>query len=689
MLAACGESTPDEFDHKAPEPFWPDDDDASHDDDGSNEDDDGNDDDTGSSDDDTILLPSARGFLCVDRDGDGYGDGCNAGPDCNDGDPWLWYRGSAYRDADYDGYPGTRVEACLGAELPEGWGYLSTDCDDADARIHPDMFEFPDDGVDNDCAQGDASTADLNAIYVDGAAGDDSAPGTADSPKKTIAAGIAAAEASGADAVIVAQGEYLENVVTDVSLSGGYRAGDWARDIEAFVSYIVPATTSATVEVSGAEGPITVHGFRIDGPDNPDESRAILVSSAFPVWIGRNSIFAKPSDISQGIYVAGTEVTIVENSVELADGEEISAIRVVCATGGPPESVVVANDINGSVGVGAGAIAGVDAECARRVIANHVSLGTADRDDVLGIRSVAPSGDVGFRWIASNEVELAGLNVEASGIVQATLGRTVGNKIYAEVDGESFVYGIVGTIGAIASRNRIELFADPGERSSFLGIFGWNLLAAVNNQIILGGDWTSDGISLMGFDLYGWGDGEAFGVILNNTVVTTGPSDSGSAIDVWTEFGVFPTFRTRAVLSVANNILLSPHDRLGVIEIDAVDISAWVQADNFVRGTAPCLINTGECVSQLDRLNECEWEGCRGAWGNLSVDPMWADAGNRDYHLLPSSPMIDAALPATPFSTLIEFGLRDPEWNAYPMDIDGEPRPIGEEMDIGADEYLP
>jgi hypothetical protein len=48
---------------------------------------------------------------------------------------------------------------------------------------------------------------------------------------------------------------------------------------------------------------------------------------------------------------------------------------------------------------------------------------------------------------------------------------------------------------------------------------------------------------------------------------------------------------------------------------------------------------------------------------------MFADPGNRDFHLMPGSPAVDAALPAT-----IAAG----------VDLDGNDRPQGATADIGA-----
>lgn len=58
--------------------------------------------------------------------------------------------------------------------------------------------------------------------------------------------------------------------------------------------------------------------------------------------------------------------------------------------------------------------------------------------------------------------------------------------------------------------------------------------------------------------------------------------------------------------------------------------------------------------------------------GNINADPLFVDAAHHDYHLQAGSPCIDS-------------GMQD---GAPEIDIDGEPRPMGTEVDIGADEFF-
>jgi beta propeller repeat protein/parallel beta-helix repeat protein len=73
--------------------------------------------------------------------------------------------------------------------------------------------------------------------------------------------------------------------------------------------------------------------------------------------------------------------------------------------------------------------------------------------------------------------------------------------------------------------------------------------------------------------------------------------------------------------------------------------------------------------------NYMELSDQTGTNGNISEDPLFVDAQAKDFHLQFDSPCIDAG---------------DPDYVPYPwqLDIDGDNAAMGEQIDIGADEYL-
>jgi subtilisin-like proprotein convertase family protein len=76
-----------------------------------------------------------------------------------------------YPDSDADGFgdPSKGLTAC---DQPDGYVDDETDCDDADASIHPNATEVPYNGIDEDCASGDLTDVDGDS-YDGGAGGDD------------------------------------------------------------------------------------------------------------------------------------------------------------------------------------------------------------------------------------------------------------------------------------------------------------------------------------------------------------------------------------------------------------------------------------------------------------------------------------------------------------------------------------
>ncbi len=124
-----------------------------------------------------------------------------------------------------------------------------TGCD----LVNPDLpdLAFSDsncDGIDGDPTK---------AIFVDTITGQDMFPGTRMQPKKTIAAGIAAANAQmPKKAVYVSVGQYLESVAlqSGVSLYGGYNAAaGWSRSLANVTTIASPTTTGvSSVNLSAA-----------------------------------------------------------------------------------------------------------------------------------------------------------------------------------------------------------------------------------------------------------------------------------------------------------------------------------------------------------------------------------------------------------------------------------------------------
>ena len=102
-----------------------------------------------------------------------------------------------------------------------------------------------------------------------------------------------------------------------------------------------------------------------------------------------------------------------------------------------------------------------------------------------------------------------------------------------------------------------------------------------------------------------------------------------------------------------------------------------VANDLYLRGLETRLVTQfgGVIVTDLEELNACTWEHCYEAELNIVDKP--ERVGPYDPHLTEISPCIDAGV--------------DPHaWYdgaAVEIDYDGDPRPLGDGWDIGADEF--
>ncbi len=107
-----------------------------------------------------LLLGCATTPLPEDADGDGVADSIDCGPE----DPSIKGANeqgdgttSVYIDADNDGYglKGSEALWVCSNNIPTGYVTNADDCDDENADVNPNAQEVSDDGVDNDCADGD------------------------------------------------------------------------------------------------------------------------------------------------------------------------------------------------------------------------------------------------------------------------------------------------------------------------------------------------------------------------------------------------------------------------------------------------------------------------------------------------------------------------------------------------------
>jgi hypothetical protein len=171
----------------------------------------------------------------------------------------------------------------------------------------PEMTDFPDLlGTDENCDLVDGEVD--NAIFV-AKWGDDGNPGSLESPKLTIQAGLDSAAALGRRDVYVAAGLYFEkiNMPAGVGAYGGYDSDFHARDIAIYETIV--AGTDPTAALPGAvsflsltglpSGTTVFDGFTVLAPD-----------------------VATATDSTYGLYLVDSDqsVTIAHNRIHGGDG---------------------------------------------------------------------------------------------------------------------------------------------------------------------------------------------------------------------------------------------------------------------------------------------------------------------------------------------------------------------------------
>ncbi|NLH49243.1 MAG: hypothetical protein GX444_11650 [Myxococcales bacterium] len=151
--------------------------------------------------------------------------------------------------------------------------------------------------------------SDEIGVFVAAETGSDRNPGTMAAPKRTLRAAIRLARRVD-KVVFIAAGTYPESITTAVSLFGGYRATDWARDIRAYRSIIAPRLpTGVTVAPTARVPEVILEGLEIHGADvrtfDPVQgetaiSVALAVTGGNAVLAHNRIVGGTASDLSAG-----------------------------------------------------------------------------------------------------------------------------------------------------------------------------------------------------------------------------------------------------------------------------------------------------------------------------------------------------------------------------------------------------
>jgi len=181
--------------------------------------------------------------------------------------------------------------------------------------------------------------------------------------------------------------------------------------------------------------------------------------------------------------------------------------------------------------------------------------------------------------------------------------------------------------------------------------------------------------------------GNATGILTNN-IIAENIAKTGGGIDTATRYSgkvSLKLINNTITLNTANDVYDGDGGGVCVVSYDVGSETSLVFKNDILWGNIANHAGDDLYLSQEENngsakaiVGHCnigdiskEFAEYVSKGGNINVDPLFVDQGN--YHLTAHSPCIDA-------------GIADA---AVVIDIDGDPRPQGDEYDIGADEYGP
>ena len=627
-----------------------------------------------------------------DDDCDGYAKVTQGGDDCNDNDPYINPAGAdntqdtvddncdgvfgdlASGDLDNDGwaalgtdgvsivdcddnnaqtYPGTATHddehACMKDDDNDGWGDMNaqspivagTDCLDDDYWSWPGAAELPGDDIDQDCNGSDLTPTNDTGVFVSATLGDDENAGTMEEPVASISKGHELAIARNVP-VFVAAGAYHESVDLSVSLLGGYEAFNWTRDIDAYKA-IINSQGANGVLVDHSDLKIAIQGFTINGHAGRTQeyTRGIFVSRNAASWVRiENNI------------IDGGDATLNASGVDIAKGQALIAHNTI--NGGNALMYVH------GVYVGEYEWGNVWIEH------NEISGGVARRETETQGYGIEVHGRTYRAWVFGNTIHgsaatrSAGVYVYGS---DATIRRNIidGGSLGSSM-GVYRIYTDTGNESTIVSDN----FINGGSGGNSYGLYVSNNshMICVGNVIDGGsGSDTSNGAYVFEGGL----------ILINNTI--SGGSSAGRSYGIAQR----QDYNYSNWMTVVNNIIGGGSGGTSSTSIATAGLRMWLHNNLLYRasGSGCHLEDNNSCINSISAINQCAWNNCQEAVDNLQEEPGFISA--TDYHITQDSDCVDNGKNPSSYYDGEEI---------Y-TDIDHQSRPMGDAVDIGADEVMP
>ena len=506
------------------------------------------------------------------------------------------------------------------------------------------------DSLDNDCdGTVDNGCAGLGT-YVSANTGNDNNPGTQASPVQTIAKGMANAKTIGGGAdVYIAEGHYTEKVtlVEGTSLLGGYQCSTtsctWANDPTKYDAAIFAVDAAGVLADNTITQATSVDGLRLMGQDGAGAGNgrtAITLAGGTPK-LTRNKIYGP--NVNGGSFTTGRSI----------------GLTIFAPSNDTKGTLVQGNDIKGGT-------------------SNEASIG------ILMDTATFPSPGPTYAQILGNTIS-AGSAKSSAGISAWTSGSGTlveNNDISAGAASTGTAFGINMGKNLAVNANRINTGTSvatcPASNTSYCGgIASYSATGSITNNVVLGADAPiSAGLMLMEAEV------PAGTVIVNGNVFDGAGSASSSGVSnrsaaVVSRIGTCNNCGFNGVNGrVRNNLLLGGKavNRFGVYEDAPAGKTTHPQVlENnlffFVGAGTNVLYRQYNGTTGVNHTTIAAVNGLTvipTVGNNITGDPLL----NATWHLGAGSPAINKG-------TATE---------APPKDMDGEARPKGTAIDIGADE---